>query len=124
MPMCLLSLDCMVSHIRRTELDGGQDPRVAAENKSGQKAAILVRLRGNATGARTPSRPVRLGRCAGISSSRALRPCLAERRKCSTVQPQFGKDEMRTVLACDLGGTSFRAALVDERGQTVAEQAL
>jgi xylulokinase len=29
---------------------------------------------------------------------------------------------MRTVLACDLGGTSFRAALVDERGQTIAEQ--
>ena len=31
---------------------------------------------------------------------------------------------MRTVLACDLGGTSFRAALVDERGQTIAEQSI
>src|SRR6266567_2349775 len=29
---------------------------------------------------------------------------------------------MSTVLACDLGGTSFRAALVDERGQTIAAQ--
>src|SRR5258708_12408180 len=29
---------------------------------------------------------------------------------------------MRTVLACDLGGTSFRAALVNALGQTVAEQ--
>jgi xylulokinase len=29
---------------------------------------------------------------------------------------------MRTVLACDLGGTSFRAALVDELGQTIAAQ--
>src|SRR5258708_15957164 len=27
---------------------------------------------------------------------------------------------MTTVLACDLGGTSFRAALVDELGQTIA----
>jgi xylulokinase len=31
---------------------------------------------------------------------------------------------MRTVLACDLGGTSFRAALVDELGQTIAEHAV
>src|SRR5882724_778535 len=31
---------------------------------------------------------------------------------------------MRTVLACDLGGTSFRAALVNERGQTIAEQSI
>jgi len=29
---------------------------------------------------------------------------------------------MNTVLACDLGGTSFRAALVDQRGQAIAEQ--
>ena len=31
---------------------------------------------------------------------------------------------MSTVLACDLGGTSFRAALVDEHGRTIAEQSL
>jgi xylulokinase len=33
----------------------------------------------------------------------------------------FNKDVMRTVLACDLGGTSFRAALVNALGQTIAE---
>jgi xylulokinase len=31
---------------------------------------------------------------------------------------------MRTVLACDLGGTSFRAALVDELGRTGATQSI
>jgi xylulokinase len=31
---------------------------------------------------------------------------------------------MRTVLACDLGGTSFRAALVDALGRTIAEHTI
>jgi xylulokinase len=31
---------------------------------------------------------------------------------------------MRTVLACDLGGSSFRAALVDELGQTIAARTI
>ena len=43
--------------------------------------------------------------------------------RASRQPPATRTDPVQTVLACDLGGTSFRAALIDAGGATIAEAA-